>query len=99
MRKTKPKTPKPAADIWVIDLDSPGTSIGQFCASGPYESEEAAEIAIADDIINLWSDACTCLTSDKSQKWCKALHIVRVLRTVQPEISPTISLVNITPKP
>lgn len=84
--------------FWVIDLDTPGMSQGQFSASGPYPTQSAAEAAIMDEIRNLWEDSCTCLTSDKTSKWCKPLHIVQVIRTVQPEISALVKLVD-EPKP
>ena len=82
------------SQFWVIDTDTPGMSQGQFSASGPYPTQAAAEAAIVADIRNLWEDSCTCLTSDKTSKWCKPLHIVEVRRTVEPEITPTIRLVD-----
>jgi len=80
--------------FWVIDTDTCGESQGQFSASGPYPTIKAAEDAIKADIRNLWEDSCTCLTSDKTAKWCKPFHIVEVRRTVQPEIKPAITLVD-----
>lgn len=82
------------SQFWVIDTDTPGMSQGQFSASGPYPTQDAAEAAIVADIRNLWEDSCTCLTSDKTSKWCKPLHIVEVRRTVEPEITPTIRLID-----
>lgn len=82
------------SQFWVIDTDTPGMSKGQFSASGPYPTQAAAEAAIVADIRNLWEDSYTCLTSDKTSKWCKPLHIVEVRRTVEPEITPTIRLVD-----
>lgn len=82
------------SQFWVIDTDTPGMSQGQFSASGPYPTQAAAEAAIVADIRNLWEDSCTCLTSDKTNKWCKPLHIVEVRRTVEPEITPTIRLID-----
>jgi hypothetical protein len=82
------------SQFWVIDTDTPGMSQGQFSASGPYPTQAAAEAAIVADIRNLWEDSCTCLTSDKTSKWCKPLHIVEVRRTVEPEITPTIRLID-----
>jgi hypothetical protein len=82
------------SQFWVIDTDTPGMSQGQFSASGPYPTQAAAEAAIVADIRNLWEDSCTCLTSDKTSKWCKPLHIVEVRRTVEPEITPSIRLVD-----
>ena len=106
-KKTPPKPKRPAkhkagggcpgvtcSQFWVIDTDTPGMSQGQFSAFGPYPTQAAAEAAIVADIRNLWEDSCTCLTSDKTSKWCKPLHIVEVLRTVEPEITPTIRLVD-----
>lgn len=82
------------SQFWVIDTDTPGMSQGQSSASGPYPTQAAAEAAIVADIRNLWEDSCTCLTSDKTNKWCKPLHIVEVRRTVEPEITPTIRLID-----
>jgi hypothetical protein len=82
------------SQFWVIDTDTTGMSQGQFSASGPYPTQAAAESAIVADISDLWEDSCTCLTSDKSSKWCKPLHIVEVRRTVEPEITPSIRLVD-----
>jgi len=98
--KKKPTLTKPKRDakkspqFWVIDTDAPGMLQGQLSASGPYPTQAAAEAAIAADIRNLWEDSCTCLTSDKTIKWCKPRHIVEVRRTVEPEITPTIRLVD-----
>jgi hypothetical protein len=86
---------KPKLQFWVIDTDACGESQGQFSASGPYPTLKAAEDAIKADIRNLWEDSCTCLTSDKTAKWCKPFHIVEVRRTVQPEIKPAITLVDL----
>ncbi len=86
---------KPKRQFWVIDTDTPGMSQGQFSASGPYPTQAAAEAFIVADIRHLWEDSCTCLTSDKTKKWCKPLHIVQVLRTVEPEITPAIKLVEV----
>jgi hypothetical protein len=107
-KKKTPTTPKRPAkhqasagypeaiysQFWVIDTDTPGMSEGQFSASGPYPTQAAAEAAIIADIRDLWEDSCTCLTSDKKKKWCKPLHIVEVRRTVEPEITPTIRLID-----
>lgn len=82
------------SQFWVIDTDTPGMSQGQFSASGPYPTQKAAEAAIVADIRNLWEVSCTCLTSDKTSKWCNPLHIVEVRRTVEPEITPSICLVD-----
>lgn len=86
---------KPKPQFWVIDTDTPGESLGQFSASGPYPTQAAAEAAIKADIRSLWEDSCTCLTADKTRPWCKPLHIVEVRRTVEPEITPLIRLVDV----
>jgi hypothetical protein len=101
-KKKTSKTPSaPAVDravsrsqFWVIDTDTPGQSQGQFSASGPFATMQAAEEFIIEDIRALWEDSCTCLTSSKTDKWCKPLHIVKICRTVEPEIKPTIKLVD-----
>lgn len=83
------------SQFWVIDTDTPGMSQGQLSASGPYPTQVAAEAFIIKDTRNLWEDSCTCLTSDKTpRKWCKPLHVVQVIRTVQPEITAKVILVN-----
>jgi hypothetical protein len=87
------------SQFWVIDTDTPGQSQGQFSASGPYATMQSAEEFIIDDIRALWEDSCTCLTSSKTEKWCKPLHIVEVRRTVEPEITPTIKLVDTANEP
>ena len=84
--------PSRGKEFWVIDTDTPGMSQGQFSASGPYPTQKSAEESIVDDTRNIWEDSCTCLTSDKTTKWCKPLHIVQVLRTVTPEIKASITL-------
>ena len=106
MKKLPPKPKRPAnkkassvpsapcSQFWVIDTDTPGMSQGQFSASGPYPTQDAAEASIVADIRNLWEDSCTCMTSDKTSNWCKPLHIVEVRRTVEPEITPNITLVD-----
>jgi hypothetical protein len=93
-KKTPSKPRRPAKQFWVIDTDTPGMSQGQFSASGPYPTQAAAEVAIVAYIRSLWEDSCTCLTSDKTNKWCKPLHIVEVRRTVEPEFTPTIRLID-----
>ena len=85
---------KPKPQFWVIDTDSPGVSRGQLSASGPYPTQAAAEAAIKAYICNAWEDSCTCLTADKTRPWCKPLHIVEVRRTVEPQITPSIRLVD-----
>lgn len=84
----------PCSQFWVIDTDTPGMSQGQFSASGPYPTQKAAEAAIIADTRNLWEDSCPCLQTDKRDNWCKPLHIVQVIRTVQPEITAKVALVD-----
>jgi hypothetical protein len=77
---------------WIIDTDSTGTSIGTFEARGPYNTQRAAETEIIRDTKELWEDSCACLQTDKSANWCKPLHIVKVIRTVQPKIEANVKL-------
>ena len=86
---------KPKTQFWVIDTDAPGENRGQFSASGPYPTQAAAEAAIKADIRNVWENSFTCLTTDKTRPWCKPLHVVEVRRTVEPEITPSIRLVDV----
>jgi hypothetical protein len=86
---------KPKSQFWVIDTDTPGMSQGEFSASGPYPTQAAAEAFIVAETRNLWEDSCTCLTSDKTTMWCKPLHIVEVRRTVIPEITANVKLVEV----
>jgi hypothetical protein len=99
MNKTKPIIRKtnttPTENYWVIDTDSPGNNLKEFSAMGPYPTQAAAERAIIEDTSRLWEDSCTCLTADKTRAWCKPLHIVKVLRTVQPKITANVKLENI----
>jgi hypothetical protein len=83
---------KQKAQYWIIDTDTTGTSIGTFEARGPYNTQRAAEAEITRDTKELWEDSCDCLTSDKSREWCKPLHIVKVIRTVQPKIEANVKL-------
>lgn len=87
-KSTKIKT----ASYWVIDTDSPGASLGQFSTMGPYLTQRAAEQAIIKDTKELWEDSCTCLKSDTKANWCNPLHIVKVIRTVQPKITANVKL-------
>jgi hypothetical protein len=80
---------------WIIDTDTPGMSRGELSASGPFPTQAAAEAAIKADISNLWQDSCTCLTSNPAVPFCGPLHIVQVVRTVQPEITPIIKLITL----
>lgn len=96
--KTKPAKAKPAKEspleenYWVIDTDSAGALSGEFSSRGPYPSQEAAEIAIIECTKELWEDSCACLQSDKRTDWCNPLHIVKVIRTVQPKITANVKL-------
>ena len=83
--------------FWVIDTDTPAMSQGQFSASGPYRSKRAAEAAIITDTRNLWEDSCACLQRDDTTPWCKPLHIVEVVCTVQPCIKAIVTLEDIQP--
>ena len=106
MKKLPPKPKRPAnkrassvpsapcSQFWVIDTDSPGMSQGQFSASGPYPTQDAAEAFIVADTSNLWEDSCACLQSEKKRPWCKPLHIVEVRRTVIPEITAKVVLID-----
>jgi len=89
--KTKKKTKAKAPRFWVIDTDT----MGSLSAFGPYRTQKEAEAAIVADIRSLWEESCTCLTSEKTTRWCKPLHIVEVRRTVEPDITPTIRLVDV----
>lgn len=96
--KTKPAKTKPAKEspleenYWVIDTDSAGELSGEFSSRGPYPTQEAAEIAIIECTKELWEDSCACLQSDKRADWCNPLHIVKVIRTVQPKITANVKL-------
>ena len=97
MKKPSSKTKRPAptgSQFWVIDTDTPGISEGQFCASGPYPTQAAAEAAIVADTKQLWQGGCSCTQTDKTIPWCKPLHIVQVRRTVMPEITAKVDLVD-----
>ena len=98
MKKPATKTQPPKqrrAQFWVIDTETSGQSAGQFSTSGPFSSHAEAEAHIVKDTIGVWELACTCLTSDKTAKWCSPLHIVKTVRTVQPEITPKVNLVTV----
>lgn len=82
------------SQFWVIDTDTPGMSMGQFSASGPYPTQAAAEAFIVADTRNLWEDSCACIQSEKKRPWCRPLHIVEVRRTVVPEITAKVVLVD-----
>jgi hypothetical protein len=75
-----------APEFWIIDLDHPTESRGEFPASGPYPSQAAAENYIISDTKAIWEDSCTCST--------KPLKIVKVIRTVQLEVTATVALVD-----
>lgn len=82
------------SQFWVIDTDTPGMSQGTFTAIGPFQTQAKAESYIIEDTKSVWEDSCTCLTSDKSKKWQKPSHIVQVIRTVEPEITANVVLVD-----
>ena len=83
---------KTKAQYWIIDTDTTGTSLGTFEARGPYNTQRATEAEIIRDTKELWEDSCACLQTDKSANWCKPLHIVKVIRTVQPKIEANVKL-------
>lgn len=80
--------------FWIIDTDTPGMSMGQFSASGPYPTKKAAEAALLKEHRELWETSCNCLQSDHTQKWCKPQHIVEVIATVVPKVTAKITLEN-----
>jgi hypothetical protein len=80
------------SQYWIIDTDTPGMSQGELSASGPYPTQRAAEEHIRRETKALWEDSCPCLQRENGTPWCKPLHIVRVVRTVQPAIRATIKL-------
>jgi hypothetical protein len=79
-----------APEFWIIDLDHPAESRGEFPASGPYPSQAAAEKYIISDTKAIWADS----SPFSSQRFCRPLKIVKVVRTVQPEVTATVSLVD-----
>ena len=93
---TKPRRSpaRPCSDFWVIDTGSQAESRGTHEARGPFSSQKSAEDWIIRDTRAIWEDSCTCLTSDKSAKWCKPLHIVQVVRTVEPDITAKVTLID-----
>ena len=80
---------------WIIDTDPLVISQKEFSATGPFQTIKAAESHILADTKNCWEDSCACLQQDKSIPWCKPLHIVQVIRTVQPEITANVKLVEV----
>ena len=86
-----------AKQFWVIDTELHGESQGQCSASGPYRSKRAAEAFITADTRNLWEASCGCMQRDDTTPWCKPLHIVEVVRTVQPRIKAIVTLEDIQP--
>ncbi len=79
------------SQFWIIDTESPGMSQGELCASGPYPSQRAAEDYIRRETKRLFEESCPCLQREQDD-WCKPLHIVKVIRTVQPAIRAQIAL-------
>jgi len=80
-------------EYWIIDTEIGGTSQGTFEARGPYSSVKSAEQTILIETKILWEDSCTCLKNDKETPWCSPLKIVEVVRTVLPEITAKIKLI------
>lgn len=80
------------AQYWIIDTDNPGDSKGEFCASGPYPTKKAAEQHILSETKELFESSCACLQRDSELGWGRPLHIVQVVRTVQPAIRASIKL-------
>lgn len=80
------------SEFWIIDTDTPGMSVGEFSASGPYPTQRAAEDHIRRETKALWENSCACLQRDNAKPWCKPLHIVKVIRTVQPAIRASVTL-------
>jgi hypothetical protein len=78
--------------FWIIDTDTPGMYEGEFSASGPYPTQRSAEQHILREMKELFEESCECLQRDETSPWCKPLHIVKVVRTVQPAIRASIKL-------
>ena len=83
---------------WIIDTDTPGMSQGEFSASGPYPSKKAAENHIRRDTRETWEDAGASIQTEMDRPWCKPLHIVEVIKAVQPEIRGIVTLTEIFPQ-
>jgi hypothetical protein len=79
-----------APEFWIIDLDHPAESRGEFPASGPYPTQAAAEKYIISDTKAIWADS----SPFSSQRFCQPLKIVKVVRTVQPEVTAMVALVD-----
>ena len=80
------------AQFWIIDTDTLDVSQDELSASGPYPTQRAAEEHIRRKTKDLWEDSCPCLQNENEKPWCKPLHIVKVIRTIQPVIRATIKL-------
>lgn len=91
-KRTAKKKPATKAEYWIIDTDVPGMSVGEFSASGPYPTQEAAERHIRTEAIALWSESCNCLQSSSDVPWAKPCHIVKVIRTVKVEFTAICAL-------
>jgi hypothetical protein len=78
--------------FWIIDTDTPGMSQGELSVSGPYPTQRAAEDHIRRETKDLWENSCPCLQHENGKPWCKPLHIVKDVRTVQPAIRAHVSL-------
>lgn len=90
------KKPATKAEFWIIDTDTPGMSMGEFSANGPYTSQEAAEQHIRAEAFALWSESCNCLQSSEDVPWAKPCHIVKVIRTVKVEFTAICALKTVT---
>jgi hypothetical protein len=80
------------SQFWIIDTETPGMSQGEFSASGPYPSQRAAEDHIRRETKEMFEESCPRLQREREVDWCKPLHIVKVVRTVQPAIRASIKL-------
>jgi len=79
---------------WIIDTGIEGTSQGTFEARGPYTSVKSAETIILRETKLLWEDSCTCLKTDKTNPWCYPFHIMEVVKTVLPQITAKVTLID-----
>jgi hypothetical protein len=80
------------AQFWIIDTGLEGQSQGEFCASGPYPTRKAAEQYVLSETRLLFDSSGPHLQRKASLLWCNPLHIVQVVRTVQPTIRASIKL-------
>lgn len=99
MSKKQTKTAKKkswmrAFQYWVIDTSAQGESRKDCTATGPFKTQRAAEKHIMDDHKALWESSCACLQSATNTPWSGPLHIVKHVRTVLPEITAKVKLVD-----